>query len=596
MDKVTQRPQGTWKLLIRNGKGGSNSVNPFSFNYVNAGIVEANRGSDGKFLFRMYSGYETNTWKQSNNPFKYSHTWGYQPIDVRGQFAGLHRGNLGHFAPFALYIGQAWRDAVSPTKGKIRDASGNGYDAVMRSSANEDLYLVNVGSSKSVTRTVATKPKGALSCPLTVDNKNWLPAGYGTNSPDRFAVTINPSTNVVSVKRMDANKGWGVYLKFYCTVALDTSQGLGSDQNSVVGQGLQIYAGLNQFLGGHGNNYFYKTHLNATDVPVGQVGAWLQTVYKHDRTTWMGPAHKCSDAGCPFVPVHEIKVYEQTFYWSDPLGWQQKKWHHGVPTEGENIVIPKEWTVILDGATARLATLTVQGTLILANGGQHEFCRPNPKVKRDNQDACPGFSVKDECLMELRDEETKRITKPKDTCVWVIEPFPPLFLMAEIINIEGGRMTAGNKTHPYTHYLHIHMLGKRGENGARGAPNKQMINVHGHLTLLGEPRKIWTRLAAHGMIGDSKITVEGNMGWRKGDKIVVTPGTTASSACHSNQPEFFDVVAVSVEKGNTVVTLNGKLRQNHIGEVTKASSYGEPGRPGKGITVDTRAAVGMLNR
>ena len=108
----------------------------------------------------MYSGFETNTWKQSNNPFYYATTKGYQAVDVRGKFAGLNRGNLWAYAPFALYVGQPWRDAVKPTKGKIQDVSGNGYHAEMRSNNNEDLYLVKVGAFPKGGKTTVAAPPG----------------------------------------------------------------------------------------------------------------------------------------------------------------------------------------------------------------------------------------------------------------------------------------------------------------------------------------------------------------------------------------------------------------------------------------------------
>ena len=72
-------------------------------------------------------------------------------------------------------------------------------------------------------------------------------------------------------------------LQFYCTVALDTTDGLGSDQNSVVGQASQIYAGSNQMVPAHGSTHFIKSDENTTQVEIGQVGAWLQHIVKHDR-------------------------------------------------------------------------------------------------------------------------------------------------------------------------------------------------------------------------------------------------------------------------------------------------------------------------
>ena len=63
----------------------------------------------------------------------------------------------------------------------------------MRSNSNEDLYLVNVGSFlKGGKTTVAAPPGKAISCPLNVDNKNWLPSGYALRSRDFFIVPLTP--------------------------------------------------------------------------------------------------------------------------------------------------------------------------------------------------------------------------------------------------------------------------------------------------------------------------------------------------------------------------------------------------------------------
>lgn len=77
--------------------------------------------------------------------------------------------------------------------------------------ASENKYIVTVGNSGHNTKTVDYDVE---SCPSVVDASNWLD---GYTYPDKFSVVV--SAGKITVKRLDANHGWGMHLKFKCKAA-----------------------------------------------------------------------------------------------------------------------------------------------------------------------------------------------------------------------------------------------------------------------------------------------------------------------------------------------------------------------------------------
>lgn len=91
-----------------------------------------------------------------------------------------------------------------------RTAQGNDSQRWKLTCIRGDPVTVTIGNSGGKTKTVSTTP-GGLVCPASVDKSNWL-GGY--TYPDRFEVST--SGNKVTVKRLDANHGWGMNLRFTC--------------------------------------------------------------------------------------------------------------------------------------------------------------------------------------------------------------------------------------------------------------------------------------------------------------------------------------------------------------------------------------------
>ena len=96
-----------------------------------------------------------------------------------------------------------------------------------------------------------------------------------------------------------------------------------SDLNSVVGERDIVYVGKSQLNAPHGSGW-YDYIKDAKQVKIGQTGGFFQMLYFSTSKTTMGPAHQCPKQGCPFVPVHEIKVASQKFHWSNALGWKRR--------------------------------------------------------------------------------------------------------------------------------------------------------------------------------------------------------------------------------------------------------------------------------
>lgn len=108
-----------------------------------------------------------------------------------------------------------------------------------------------------------------------------------------------------------------------------------------------------------------------------------------------------------------------------------------------------------------------------------------------------------------------------------------------------------------------------------------MLAVTGGLEFFGVPPTTpWTKLSQIAAVGATTIRVVDASGWQVGDRIVVAPSYSGRT-----EYEKFGIAAIS---GNTV-TLDSPLAFEHYGAAgaTIQNSYG---------TLDTRAAVGVLNR
>jgi cell surface hyaluronidase len=99
----------------------------------------------------------------------------------------------------------------------------------------------------------------------------------------------------------------------------------------------------------------------------------------------------------------------------------------------------------------------------------------------------------------------------------------------------------------------------------------------GTLSVIGQARTSWTKLAATANKGDKTITLLDATDWRAGDTIVI-----ASTDFDYRQAEKFTIQSVS----GTTVTLDKAVAYTHYGQL---QTY-------NGRTVDERAEVGLLTR
>jgi hypothetical protein len=73
----------------------------------------------------------------------------------------------------------------------------------------------------------------------------------------------------------------------------------------------------------------------------------------------------CPDAGCP--PHRRLTDYRNgTLFWSDPLTWGNGTAPGALPADGDDVTVPFGWYLVLDVATPRLRSLTIEGTMVFA--------------------------------------------------------------------------------------------------------------------------------------------------------------------------------------------------------------------------------------
>jgi cell surface hyaluronidase len=204
-----------------------------------------------------------------------------------------------------------------------------------------------------------------------------------------------------------------------------------------------------------------------------------------------------------------------TAKWSDAAFWPSGR----LPKAGENVEIPKGETVLLDVSPPALGGVVINGALVF-----------------DDQDL--NFSAD-----------------------WIMVH---------------GRLEVGLPAKPYTHNAVITLTGKQGED-IMGMGNKFIGVMGGTLSLIGEERVVWTKLAKTAQKGDQTITLLDTVDWQAGDTIVVAP-----TDFDYRQAETFTVKSVVGE----TVTLNSTINYLHYGETQLYN----------GVTIDQRAEVGLLSR
>ncbi|MFM2399957.1 MAG: hypothetical protein RL341_2114, partial [Pseudomonadota bacterium] len=159
------------------------------------------------------------------------------------------------------------------------------------------------------------------------------------------------------------------------------------------------------------------------------------------------------------------------------------------------------------------------------------------------------------------------------------DPTKDVELRAGSINLTGpsARLAAGSESAYHPSRATITLTGARTAQTEQGCGNKAICVMGGSLELFGEPRLSWTRLNATAAAGTTQLTLADAPNWRAGDRIVIAP-----SGVDPFEAEVRTVTAVS---GRTV-TVDKALTYPHFGQTQTFD----------GVTIDTRAEVGLLTR
>src|SRR5271154_2751834 len=205
--------------------------------------------------------------------------------------------------------------------------------------------------------------------------------------------------------------------------------------------------------------------------------------------------------------------------WSDASTWPDKK----VPGKDAVVTIDKDMNVVLDVTPPALRSLTINGKLSFA----------------DNKD------------LELTTE-------------WVMVH---------------GELEIGTEARPHTRKATITLTDNvkdedmSGVGGTTDRSDRGIMMMGGTLSLHGNRKDSWTKLAKTAAAGSSTIEVLNAGDWKKGDVIVL-----ASTDFDPHQAERRTIAAI---RGNAI-TLDKKLDYMHFGKIT--------------FDVDERGEVGMLSR
>ena len=199
--------------------------------------------------------------------------------------------------------------------------------------------------------------------------------------------------------------------------------------------------------------------------------------------------------------------------WSDASTWAEKK----VPGANTAVTIGKGMDVVLDVTPPALRSLTIEGKLSFA----------------DNKD------------LELTTE-------------WIMLH---------------GELEIGTEAKPHTRNATITLTNNVPGEDMQTMGDRGIMLMGGKLSLHGNRKDSWTKLAKTAAAGSNTIEVLNTGDWKKGDMIVI-----ASTDFDPHQAERRTISSIS---GKTI-TLDQKLQYMHFGEVT--------------FGVDERGEVGMLSR
>ncbi|MGL4612284.1 MAG: G8 domain-containing protein [Trueperaceae bacterium] len=240
-----------------------------------------------------------------------------------------------------------------------------------------------------------------------------------------------------------------------------------------------------------------------------------------DKPTSPGTEQPISEVPNPVevTPDPEIPPTITSLKWSDPASWPSGQ----VPTEGQQVEIPAGKAISLDVSPPALGGLFISGTLVFAN-----------------QD---------------------------------------IDLSTDWIMIHGeGKLEIGVPSQPYTKQATITLTGPDEDVMSMNMGGRVLgVMEGGTLSMIGQARTSWTKLATTAQQGDTTLTLQDAVNWQVGDQIVI-----ASTDFDYAQAESFTVRRVA----DKTITLDKPLAYMHYGEL---QTY-------NGQSVDQRAEVGLLSR
>ena len=234
--------------------------------------------------------------------------------------------------------------------------------------------------------------------------------------------------------------------------------------------------------------------------------------------------YRCFYLGCvvPTPPPPPKGRPLNPFKWSKPSDWAGTSPLYGgyggvLPREGDDVMILKEWYMVMDIEIPSLNKLFIYGRLEID---------PNPNI---------NFVVNASLIF----------VRGGLIVGWPDEPFPSSVLISLRGNWDTPDLPLNN------------------------GPNvgSKAIGSFGFLWLHGKPKDVyWTRLAATANAGDSFIILQVPVDWRVGDEIVI-----ASTSFETRETEKFRIAGLSRDRRN--VTLDGALKYKHRGESHTAGEW-----------------------
>jgi cell surface hyaluronidase len=180
------------------------------------------------------------------------------------------------------------------------------------------------------------------------------------------------------------------------------------------------------------------------------------------------------------VALRLVPLAQAGQHWSDPHTWNGL-----VPRAGDHVTIPAGKYIVLDVSPPALASLTVLGTLVVAD-----------------QD------VRLEC--------------------------------GEIHVV--GELRAGSRWHPSVHRMQIVL-----DAGSAGR-GVLAVSQGGRLTLWGDEHRTWTHLAQTAMAGSRRIVPADAVDWSAGDRIVIAPSGFAQTEAEEETVAAIDRSSIALRE------------------------------------------------